>query len=490
MVLFIAAIGLVFTLYLGFQGGFAASREDGVVVKVGDRRYDIRDVQRVRANLESQLARNLGDGFDAEAAAAFLDEQAAGTVLRGALMTREAKRMGLVASMGEVREFMRGIFGNEEGALDPELVTNYAERQFGSLRAFQDVLREQILELKAQRLMWDSIDVSEAEAREALRYAQEEVEIAFVSFDGAKVPEGLEPDEAAVQALLTDPGPALQEAYDKRASEFDRPEQVKARHILIRKGDSEESAAAARKKLIDARARIEAGESFEDVAKDASEDGSSERGGDLGFFARGAMVKEFEDAAFALEPGVLSEIVETSFGFHLIQVDEKKPAQLVPFEQAREQIARDLALAEASLEAAKARAEAVAERVRGGESLIGAARAEELSVERPDAMRRRPDGFVPRLGAAPEVQRAAFALTAEAPSDPTVFEVLDRKFVLIQLLDRKSPTDEELAERVPAERDRLVRERRQGLQTAWLEGARDELETTGQLVYDLSAFNN
>ncbi len=491
MILLIGAIGLVFTLYLGFQGSFTAAEETDVVVRVGERSFDRWDVQRVRQGIETQYRQAMGDNFDAKAAAAFLDESAASALLRAGLLSHEAQRLGLVASDGEVRNYLRSLPGvrGEDGSIDREAVRDFAEREYGSLVRFQEFLRDDLLQQKVQRLIWQSLDVSDAEALEAMRYAREEIEIAYLVFDGGKRPEGLGASEEAVQALLADDTERIQEAYDKRKDEFDKPEQVRARHILIRKGE-DESEEEARARIDAARARVEAGEDFALVATELSEDpGSKERGGDLDFFGRGRMVKEFEDVAFSLEPGVLSDVVESSFGYHVIQVEEKKAAELVTFEQAREQIARDLALTDATEQAARTRAEEVAAKVAGGQSLVDAARDAELTLSRPDPLRRRPDGFVPELGAAPDVVRAAFALTLDAPSDPTVHEVGDRKFVLVQLLGRTLPSDEDLEQGLAAERTRLLQERRESTQRTWLEGVREELIAEEALVYDLSAMN-
>jgi peptidyl-prolyl cis-trans isomerase D len=395
--------------------------------------------------------------------------------------------MGLVAGEAEVRDYFRAIPNvlDADGKIRPDIVSNI-ERQYGSKARFQQALRDDLLIRKAQRLIWQSLDVSEAEARASLRYAQEEADVALVSFDGAKLPEGLEPDEAAVAALLAEESDRLQKAYDQRKAEFDRPEEIRARHILIRKAEESETEAA-RATLEKARERFEAGESFADLAAELSDDpGSKEKGGDLGFFPRGRMVKAFEDVAFGLAPGTLSEIVESSFGHHLILVEEKRAAQLTPFEEARQQIARDLALSGASEAAARERAGAIAARIRGGESLVDAAREEELSVARPDPLRRRPNGFVAGLGVAPQVLRAAFTLPEEGGSDPTIHEAGDRKFVLVQLLERRSPSDEELEPVIAAERTRLLQERRESTERAWLEGLRSELTESGDLVYDLS----
>ncbi|MCP5057228.1 MAG: hypothetical protein GY937_10940 [bacterium] len=491
MILVIGAIAVVFTLYLGGGGSGGPVEEDGVVVRVGSRSFDLREVDRVKRGIEARYREALGDGYDPKAAAPFLDESAASSLLQIGLYAFEAEQMGLVVSDREVRNYLHSLPGvlDEEGKLNQDLVRNYAEREFGSLLRFQEALRSEILQGKLQRLLWQSVDVSEAEARESLRYTGEQVKIAMVTLDGSKRPEGLEASEEAVQALLDNEAEQLQEAYEKRRSEFDRPEEVRARHILIRKAEDgdEASGAAADEKLEAALARLEGGEAFADVAAELSDDpGSQARGGDLGFFSRGRMVKEFEDVAFNLEPGQVSDVVESSFGRHIILLEEKRAAQITPFEEAREQIARDLALTDASTAAAREKAETLAERVRAGEALVDAARESEIVITRPDPLRHRPDGFVPGVGAEPELLGAAFALTTESPSDPTIHEVGDRNFVLIQLLERTGPTDDQLEAGANAERERLLGERRQATTTEWLARVRDELQEAGELVYDLT----
>ena len=489
MILIIGAIALVFTLYLGFQGSFQRANPEGVVIRVAERSYDLRDFDRYRLNLENAFRQQMGDAFDATAAKDYIDQSAASALLRNGLFAYEAERMGLVAGDDEVRDYFRSIPGvlDSDGTVLEDVVANI-ERQYGNATRFRAALRDELLARKAQQTIWKSVEVSSAEALDSLRYAQEEVDVAFVRFDGAQRPEGLEASEEAVQALLADEeGTELRDAYEARRHEFDRPEEVRARHILVRKATEGEERDDPVEVLTKARERYEAGETFADLATELSDDpGSKANGGDLGFFPRGRMVAAFEEAAFSLEPGTLSEIVESSFGHHLILVEEKRAAELVPFEEAREQIARDLALSEAAEEAARARAEEIGGRLRGGEKLVDVARELELSVERPEPLRRRPDGFVAGLGAAPDVMRAVFALTEEGASDPTVYEVGDRKFVLVQLLERRAPSDEELAEQVEEERSRLRESRRSSSEQAWLDARRSELDDAGELVYDLS----
>ena len=132
--------------------------------------------------------------------------------------------------------------------------------------------------------------------------------------------------------------------YDGNPQFFKQPEQVKASHILI-KADadaSEPEKAEARKKIKEVQQKLKDGGDFAALAKEYSEGPSNTRGGDLGFFRRGQMVKPFEDAAFAMEPNQVSDIVETRFGYHLIKVYDKKPEGILAYAEVKEKLTQHL----------------------------------------------------------------------------------------------------------------------------------------------------
>ncbi|MCI0499928.1 MAG: peptidylprolyl isomerase [Planctomycetales bacterium] len=146
-------------------------------------------------------------------------------------------------------------------------------------------------------------------------------------------------DDKAAEATAED----VKKFYDENPQHFDQPEQVKASHILCgKRGIAEAEYAAELEKIQKAQARLKAGEAFEDVAKDVSTCPSKEKGGDLGFFGKGQMDPAFETAAFALEVGQTSDIVKSSFGYHIIKVTDKKTAGKTPFEEVKDQIAEYL----------------------------------------------------------------------------------------------------------------------------------------------------
>jgi peptidyl-prolyl cis-trans isomerase C len=139
------------------------------------------------------------------------------------------------------------------------------------------------------------------------------------------------------QPSLQDLEAWAQTSYRANSKKYEQPEQVRASHILIRTAepDAKVKAEAILKELRN-------GADFSKLAKDKSQDpGSAAKGGDLGFFGRGRMIKPFEDTAFGMaKAGDISEVIESPFGFHIIRLDEKKPAGLQPFAEVKDALLR------------------------------------------------------------------------------------------------------------------------------------------------------
>jgi peptidyl-prolyl cis-trans isomerase C len=132
--------------------------------------------------------------------------------------------------------------------------------------------------------------------------------------------------------------------YDNNPSLFKKPEQIKASHILIKVAPdaTDMQKAQSRIEMAKVQQKVKDGQDFATLAKEYSQGPSAENGGDLGFFGRGQMVKPFEDAAFALKPGQVSEIVETRFGYHLIKVADKTPASTMAYADVKERLTQHL----------------------------------------------------------------------------------------------------------------------------------------------------
>ena len=234
----------------------------------------------------------------------------------------------------------------------------------------------------------------------------------------------LTPETLADTAAVTD-----QEAeafYAQHKEEFRIEEQVRARHLLVRVDDNatEADVTKAMETIKKAQADLKAGKSFEETAAAYTEDPSgTQTGGELGWFGRNRMVKPFEDAAFALEKGAVSEPVRTQFGFHLIKVEDRKEAGHESFQDVADEIRRTIAQDRAA-ETLQDRMDQALEMVLGGESLDAVAKAVGLGLQiRTTGFFTREQGPQELAGLSPENTAALYDLAVNATTQsPLPFE--------------------------------------------------------------------
>jgi peptidyl-prolyl cis-trans isomerase D len=211
--------------------------------------------------------------------------------------------------------------------------------------------------------------VTEQEVLDQYTYANKKVKISYVQFkadgykDKVKVEEAsLEkyfeenkenyrtPEKIRVAYIVLDPNSfkdqvkvsdeQIKDYYDDFIDTFKEKKQVKARHILLKLAEnaSQEEEQKARQKAADVLAKAKEGQDFAELAKKHSEGPTAKDGGDLGYFSEGQMVKPFEEAAFKLKKGEVSDLVRTSFGYHIIKVEDVKEARTKSLEEVKGQI--------------------------------------------------------------------------------------------------------------------------------------------------------
>jgi peptidyl-prolyl cis-trans isomerase C len=215
------------------------------------------------------------------------------------------------------------------GLIDRELLSQQAQKE--GIKVDKKEVDERINALRQKfpkeedfKQTLDRLNLTEAGLR-----AQFEKELAIKAMLDKKYAGKLSVTEAEMKKF-----------YDENPDFFKSPERVRASHILIKvdPGASEADKAKARQKMVDIQKKVKKGEDFAALAKEHSECPSSAKGGDLDFFQRGQMVGPFQDAAFAMKVGDVSDIVETQFGYHLIKVTDKKDAGKVSFEESKAKI--------------------------------------------------------------------------------------------------------------------------------------------------------
>jgi len=309
-------------------------------------------------------------------------------------------------------------------------------------------------------------------ANPALFQAPEQADIEYLVLDAAALAKGMKLNEADVRAY-----------YDQNAARLSGAEERRASHILL---TVPAGASAADKQKVRERAQALLNEvkqspaKFAELAKANSQDpGSAAKGGDLDFFARGAMVKPFEDAAFSLQKGAISDLVESEFGFHIIQVTDIKTPPTRPFEAMRAEIEAELKKQQAQKQFAES-AETFSNTVyEQADSLQAAADKLKLTVQTAKAVTRQPKPEAGVLGNE-KLLNAIFAPDSISKKNNTeAVETAPSQLVSARVLQYQAAQTRPLSEVRDLVRARLVAQRSAELARqageqqlkAWKEGA-------------------
>ena len=433
--------GLLAGLFIIWGVGAVGGQRMDVVARVGGQPISRRDVERATAAMQRRF-----EGMPADLVRSLnLRERALDQLIEDVLIRQEAERLGLRVSEAELIEAItRMPEFQEDGRFSRERVEAVLRYQ-RDRGEFEDQLRRSILFQRLQSLVTDGVHVSDSEIDERYRLDHLQVNLAFVRVAAAGEEKGISVTDDELTKYLQDhsdryriptkvraryiayrradflaqadaPESAVADYYDLHKNDkFTDPEQVHARHILVKvAADAGDTAkAAARKKAEDLLAKARGDGDFAALARKNSDDpGSAAKGGDLGFFGRGTMTPAFEAAAFALEPGKVSDVVETPFGFHVIKVEEHKPGGPKPLDAVRDEVV-DAVRGERALELARKQAEADRREVVRGKSLAEAAAGRAVEETPPFAA----TDDIPGVGRVKAFADAAFALREGEVSD-------------------------------------------------------------------------
>ena len=281
-------------------------------------------------------------------------------------------------------------------------------------------------------LVSDRVTISEAD----LQAYYDEHGNEFMSREQARV-QYVELNAAAIELDSTVDEAQIEAFYTEQSDRFVVPEERRARHILISTTDTDEATVqAARDKVTQVVARLEAGEDFATVAAESSDDvASAGTGGDLGFFGRGIMAPEFEEAVFALQVGERSAPVQTTFGFHVIELLETKPEQRTPLAEVRGELITELQSEERENEFYE-RSDAMANiAFEQADTLQGVVETLGLELQESDWIGR--DGG-PGIGTNADVVEAIFGVDVlQNGNNSTLIEIGENHVVVLRILDHQ-----------------------------------------------------
>ena len=469
----LVVIAFVFLYVPGFmdQTGGAGLPSD-VIARVGDKEIALLDFQQIYTRqLQAYRLESGGEISEEMLRSLGIDRQILQQMIDGHAALAEAERLGIEVSDAEVRERILTLPAFQ---IDGRFIGEASYRQLLQQQRppispgqFEEEIRNEILVDRLQTAVTGWMRVSDAEVAGEHRRRNERIRVDVVAFRAADFRDEVEATDDDVALLFAEESASYEIAekrrlrfllvdqtaifdsltltedevrlyYDANLPQYQTPGQVRASHILLRVDGDDDEAVAARAAALAAEAR--GGADFAELAREHSEDETNaESGGDLGSFGRGRMVPEFENAAFAMAAGEVSDPVRSPFGFHVIQVTEKQEEVTQPFAEVRGAI-ENVLKRERSSARATSLARAIAAEATTPADLERAASARGYELQE--------SGFAARgepilgLGLAQEVSAQAFAIDpgsvagpVPTPSGPAFVTVTDIQDPYIPELD-------------------------------------------------------
>jgi peptidyl-prolyl cis-trans isomerase D len=253
------------------------------------------------------------------------------------LILNTADQMGMMVSLEEIKNEIKSMnYFKTNGQFDVNLYRNMLQSNGYTPAQFEELVANDLKQKKVDEL-FNSLIVSENFVQDINKFKNNQVTVQGVKIGRQSLAPLISVSEGEVKDYLakTENQKALEAAYSENFAKYNKPEEVKARHILIKGAD-----AKAQDRIKALKAKVNP-KNFADIAKKETEDESGKgNGGDLGWFAAGRMVPEFEKVAFGLKKGEISEPVQTEFGYHLILVEDKKAAETKAMESVKAELAR------------------------------------------------------------------------------------------------------------------------------------------------------
>ncbi len=494
---FIFALALLFALEWGpgARGCRTQSADptDVPAATVNKKPIPLRDFNRAYANQLNQMRASGSPINESLARQLGFPKQVLDRLVNTELLSQAAESREIGASDKELRDLIRkNPDFQKDGKFDGEryrdILRDYYKRTDVEYEA---ELRRQ---LSAQKML-DIVDATSVVADDEVKakYLKDgnRANVAFVRFDpksyAAKVPA---PKPAELEAWANANESLLKDNFQKRLLEFQVPERVKARQILIRVGReaTTEQLAEAKKKIEAAKADVAAGKDFAAIAKAVSEDTETkDKGGDLGVVERIQLPPQLADVVFRSAAGQVTEVVQSPLGLHLVKVEEKFAPETKKFEDVKSVLAAEafvkaktIALAkqdaEKALDAAKKKGKSLTQLFPKADaaapSAPGPASTKLEAQETGEFTSSVP--LIPQIGTAPDLAKAAFSMTSPGLL-PNTFETPDG-VLIAAVTERKTPSDAEFASQKAQLRVEAIKGKQYEMREAFLKSLRASAE--------------
>jgi peptidyl-prolyl cis-trans isomerase D len=457
----IGIIAVVFIFYFGYsfksKSGIKMAVVNGEMISGLEYQKTYRNLlETLQKEYKSVWSDNLIKVFD-------LKNRALETLITQKLVSQEARRIGLDVTEKEIQEQILSYPAFQtKGRFDESRYRSLLNNNRMKPEDFEATIAQDLLQNKVEQFLMSFSPVTDQDVLDHYTYANEKVKVSFVKFlpetfrdavkldqapmeayfnehkEDYRIPEKikiayivLDPDQFAGQVKVSDR--QVKDYYEENIASFKVKKEIRARHILFKleQGATEEDAEKVKARAMSVLKKARNGGDFADLAKQYSEGPTKEDGGDLGYFSAGQMVKPFEEAAFKLEKGKISDLVRTSFGYHIIKVEDIKEARTKDLEEVREQISKSLS-GVAAADLVHEKALSLIDQMPYDVNLIKYAGEHDVAIKESGYFSQ--DEDIPEIGGDEKLLKSIFSLQADEVSELIEFK---NKFYIIQVSERK-----------------------------------------------------
>jgi peptidyl-prolyl cis-trans isomerase D len=466
----IAIIAIVFVFYFGYsfsarEGIKLALVNDEVITAVEYQKNYRSMVEALQREYRGMWSDNLVKVFD-------LKNRALDSLITQKLVTQEAKKIGLDVTEKEIKDkIMSNPAFQFRGGFDESRYRSVLQNNHMTPEDFEALVARELMQGKVEQWLTTLSPVTDQEVLEQYTFANEKVKISYVEYKPDRFKEKIKVEPAAMEKYFEDHKETyrvpekikvayvvfdpdaykdqmkvsedqIKEYYEDNLDTFKEKRQVKARHILfmLAENASKEDEEKVKQKALSVQQQAKAGADFSELAKKNTEDPSGkENGGDLGYFSAGQMVKPFEDAAFKLKKGEISDLVRTPFGYHIIKVEDVKEAKTKTLDEVRGQILT-LLQKTATTDMAHEKALSFVDRMPYQSDLVKYAAESKVLAKETDYFSQK--DAIPEIGNNEKLRQTLFSMEREETSDLVdaagkffVFQVKDKKPSVLPALD-------------------------------------------------------
>ncbi len=374
----IAIIAVVFVFYFGYS---FTSDQALKIAYVNGEVISGPEYQKAYRDMISALQRRYKDQWNDNMVKMFnVKQRALESLINQRLMTQAAKRLGIDVTESECqRAIMSYPAFQVNGRFNMRRYQSLLNQNRMKPEDFESTMTQELLDKKLKQFLFAFLDVTEQEVLEYYTFIKEKIKIGYVEFkpedfkksvkfdqtglkeyfennrENYRVPRKIKVTYVEIDPVDSKGGVSVTEKeiesfYEYNNEAYTQPKQVKARHILFTLGEDalKEAEDKVRKVAKEVLAKARQGEDFATLAKKHSEGPTKSKGGDLGYFKRGQMTPSFEEIAFKLKKGEISDLVRTEFGYHIIKVEDIKEAATKSLEEVRDEIVETLTMSVAT----------------------------------------------------------------------------------------------------------------------------------------------